>query len=201
MKATAVMSENSAPNGWSRLGTFLFSGLFLYILGRLLPALLLSDIDYGSRYQHAEPECLPSNYETVLNDPDFHINLGYALTKRGWYDYAETALYKAIELSPQAPLAYNNLGWLYLQQKKYWKAVENLQRALQLVPGSPISRNNLYDAYQRLMESAPNPAEKARLSQELQVLLAPAPAALTPPRSQPESPPSPRLPDGSAQPH
>jgi len=82
----------------------------------------------------------------VMADPreaERHVTLGHHLSQRGRFVEAEASYRKAIELSPNHPLAHNNLGWVQQMQGDTEGAIANYRRALQFDPSLRIARRNL----------------------------------------------------------
>lgn len=54
------------------------------------------------------------------------------LAQRKYYEQAETALLRSIQLNPKYPFSYNNLGSVYYAQSRFKKAEKNFKKAISL---------------------------------------------------------------------
>jgi tetratricopeptide (TPR) repeat protein len=101
-----------------------------------------------SRLPATETDRLPSAAVSTSADQDpekaaHYLMLGHQISQEHRYGEAETCFRKALELSPNHPMAHNNLGWVRQMQGHNDEAVEGYQRALQLDPRLRIARRNL----------------------------------------------------------
>jgi tetratricopeptide (TPR) repeat protein len=71
------------------------------------------------------------------------IEKGWSRISLGEYAAAETALFKALELSPNDPQAASLLGWAQMHQEKYDEALMNFQRVLMREPANALARINV----------------------------------------------------------
>jgi tetratricopeptide (TPR) repeat protein len=71
------------------------------------------------------------------------IEKGWSRLSLGDYDGAETALLKAIELSPGDPQSEALLGWAQMLQEKYDEALMNFQKVLMRQPQNALARINV----------------------------------------------------------
>jgi tetratricopeptide (TPR) repeat protein len=71
------------------------------------------------------------------------IEKGWSRLSLGDYDGAETALKKAIELSPGDPQSEALLGWAQMLNEKYDEALANFQKVLMREPASALARINV----------------------------------------------------------
>jgi tetratricopeptide (TPR) repeat protein len=71
------------------------------------------------------------------------IEKGWSRLSLGDYDGAETALRKAIELSPGDPQSEALLGWAQMLNEKYDEALMNFQKVLMREPQSALARINV----------------------------------------------------------
>jgi len=71
------------------------------------------------------------------------IERGWSRISLGDYAAAETALEKALELSPNDPQAAALLGWAQMHQEKYDDALMNFQRVLMTEPANALARINV----------------------------------------------------------
>jgi tetratricopeptide (TPR) repeat protein len=71
------------------------------------------------------------------------IEKGWSRLSLGDYDGAETALKKAIELSPGDPQSEALLGWARMLNEKYDEALGNFQKVLMREPSNAIARINV----------------------------------------------------------
>jgi tetratricopeptide (TPR) repeat protein len=71
------------------------------------------------------------------------IEKGWSRLSLGDYEGAETALNKAIELSPNDPQSEALLGWALMLQEKYDDALMNFQRVLMREPANALARINV----------------------------------------------------------
>ena len=76
-------------------------------------------------------------------------NLGYVYSERGWFQEAEKAFKKALQLRPDHPGTHYNLGNLYLSMGQLDMAIEEYQKAIALKPDYIEAHNNLAIAYKR----------------------------------------------------
>lgn len=83
------------------------------------------------QYQHA----LVKVKETP-NNPDSHIDLGWALYQKGQYNEALAEYKKATVLDDKNPRAYLNLGITYRKVEKKDIAITSFQKAIELNPKS-----------------------------------------------------------------
>jgi tetratricopeptide (TPR) repeat protein len=71
------------------------------------------------------------------------IEKGWSRISLGDYEGAETALTKALELSPNDPQSESLLGWAQMLQEKYDDALLNFQRVLMRQPSNALARINV----------------------------------------------------------
>jgi tetratricopeptide (TPR) repeat protein len=71
------------------------------------------------------------------------IEKGWSRISVGDYTAAETALTKALELSPNDIQATSLLGWAQMHQEKYDDALMNFQRVLMKEPANSLARINV----------------------------------------------------------
>lgn len=71
------------------------------------------------------------------------IEKGWSRLSLGDYEGAETALVKAIELSPGDPQSEALLGWAQMLQDKYDDALMNFQKVLMREPANALARINV----------------------------------------------------------
>jgi tetratricopeptide (TPR) repeat protein len=71
------------------------------------------------------------------------IEKGWSRLSLGDYDGAETALRKAIELSPGDPQSEALLGWAQMLNEKYDEALMNFQKVLMREPQNALARINV----------------------------------------------------------
>ena len=71
------------------------------------------------------------------------IEKGWSRISLGDYAAAETALGKALELSPNDPQAVSLLGWAQMHQEKHDDALLNFQRVLMKEPANALARINV----------------------------------------------------------
>jgi len=71
------------------------------------------------------------------------IEKGWSRISLGDYPAAETALAKALELSPNDLQAVSLLGWAQMHQEKYDDALLNFQRVLMKEPANALARINV----------------------------------------------------------
>ncbi len=71
------------------------------------------------------------------------IEKGWSRISVGDYPAAETALTKALELSPNDIQATSLLGWAQMHQEKYDDALMNFQRVLMKEPANSLARINV----------------------------------------------------------
>lgn len=71
------------------------------------------------------------------------IEKGWSRLSLGDYEGAETALVKAIELSPGDPQSEALLGWAQMLQEKYDDALMNFQKVLMREPANALARINV----------------------------------------------------------
>jgi tetratricopeptide (TPR) repeat protein len=71
------------------------------------------------------------------------VEKGWSRISLGDYAAAETALGKALELSPNDLQAVSLLGWAQMHQEKYDDALMNFQRVLMKEPANALARINV----------------------------------------------------------
>lgn len=71
------------------------------------------------------------------------IDLGIARRRAGDLDAARDSLLKAIELSPEHPVALNELGIVYRKLGRFAEARQSYEAALAVYPGYHYARRNL----------------------------------------------------------
>lgn len=71
------------------------------------------------------------------------IDKGWSLISSGDYGAAETALTKALQLSPGEPQAESLLGWAMMLNEKYDEALLAFQKVLMREPANALARVNL----------------------------------------------------------
>ncbi|MFL5582336.1 MAG: tetratricopeptide repeat protein [Gemmatimonadaceae bacterium] len=71
------------------------------------------------------------------------IEKGWSRLSLGDYEGAETALHKAIELSPNDPQSEALLGWAQMLQEKHDDALLNFQKVLMRQPANALARINV----------------------------------------------------------
>ncbi len=71
------------------------------------------------------------------------IEKGWSRLSLGDYDGAESALNRALELSPNDPQAEALLGWAQMLQEKYDDALMNFQKVLMRQPANALARINV----------------------------------------------------------
>lgn len=115
------------------------------------PRAFLAHTDLGDIYMdQGKTDAAIQQYRLSLAlrmDPEICHNLGNALLQTGRPDEAFAYFKKAIELSPEYPIAYSDLGNLYLQKGQVDMAIEFIQKALQIEPDLPMATYNLGNAY------------------------------------------------------
>ena len=71
------------------------------------------------------------------------IEKGWSRLSLGDYDGAETALNRALELSPNDPQSEALLGWAQMLNEKYDEALMNFQKVLMRQPANALARINV----------------------------------------------------------
>ncbi|MDP1890533.1 MAG: tetratricopeptide repeat protein [Gemmatimonadaceae bacterium] len=71
------------------------------------------------------------------------IEKGWSRLSLGDYEAAETALKRALELSPNDPQSEALLGWAQMLQEKYDEALMNFQKVLMRQPANALARINV----------------------------------------------------------
>ena len=71
------------------------------------------------------------------------IEKGWSRLSLGDYEAAETALRRALELSPNDPQSEALLGWAQMLQEKYDEALMNFQKVLMRQPANALARINV----------------------------------------------------------
>lgn len=71
------------------------------------------------------------------------IEKGWSRLSLGDYEAAETALKRALELSPNDPQSEALLGWAQMLQEKYDEALLNFQKVLMRQPANALARINV----------------------------------------------------------
>src|SRR5688572_4829284 len=71
------------------------------------------------------------------------IEKGWSRISLGDYEGAETALNRALELSPNDPQSESLLGWAQMLQEKYDDALLNFQKVLMRQPSNALARINV----------------------------------------------------------
>lgn len=71
------------------------------------------------------------------------IEKGWSRLSLGDYDGAETALHRALELSPNDPQSEALLGWAQMLNEKYDEALMNFQKVLMRQPANALARINV----------------------------------------------------------
>jgi tetratricopeptide (TPR) repeat protein len=71
------------------------------------------------------------------------VEKGWALISAGDHAAAETALARALELSPNNPQAESLLGWAQMLQEKHDDALLNFQKVLMREPANALARINV----------------------------------------------------------
>src|SRR5215213_2556154 len=71
------------------------------------------------------------------------IEKGWSRISLGDYEGAESALLKALELSPNDPQSESLLGWAQMLQEKYDDALLNFQKVLMRQPANALARINV----------------------------------------------------------
>jgi tetratricopeptide (TPR) repeat protein len=71
------------------------------------------------------------------------VEKGWSRLSLGDYEGAETALVKALELSPNDPQTEALLGWAQMLQEKYDDALLNFQKVLMRQPANALARINV----------------------------------------------------------
>ncbi len=71
------------------------------------------------------------------------IEKGWSRLSLGDYEAAETALHRALELSPNDPQSEALLGWAQMLQEKYDEALMNFQKVLMRQPSNALARINV----------------------------------------------------------
>jgi len=84
----------------------------------------------------------PSGYEDHIGASTF-IEKGWSKLALGDHEGAETALRKAIELSPNDPQSQALLGWALMHQEKYDEALKLFQTVLGKQPDNSLARINI----------------------------------------------------------
>lgn len=71
------------------------------------------------------------------------IEKGWSRLSLGDFEGAETALMRAIELSPNDPTSESLLGWAQMLQEKFEPALANFQKVLMREPANSLARVNV----------------------------------------------------------
>jgi Tfp pilus assembly protein PilF len=71
-----------------------------------------------------------------------HIALGMELANRNRLNEAVWAYEKALQINPQAPIAYNNICAAFNVMGRHADALENCEKALNLEPHFALAKNN-----------------------------------------------------------
>ncbi len=77
------------------------------------------------------------------------VDVAMELMNKGQYEAVIPEWRKALQLSPEEPLAHNNLGFALAEAGKVEEAVKHYRRALELDPQYPEAHNNLGEALAR----------------------------------------------------
>lgn len=99
----------------------------------------LPHYNLGNRYlEHERLDEAIEQYETAISlyqyDPDFYINLGYALRKIKDYAGAEKAFRKALSLNDKDWLSWSNLANSLLKQDRLPETIAAFEKCLKCAP-------------------------------------------------------------------
>lgn len=92
-----------------------------------------------------KPVSIEELQEKVKVAPSYpnYVDLGVNLAKANRGIEALAAYNKAIEINPQAPLAWNNICAELNTQKRFAEAIPNCEKAISLEPNFVLAQNNL----------------------------------------------------------
>ena len=90
--------------------------------------------------------------EKIQKAPSYnnYISLGLAYAKDANHKEAVVAYEKAIEINPEAPLAWNNLCVAYNNLKDFSKAISHCENAIRIEPLFQLAKNNLKYAKEQI---------------------------------------------------
>jgi len=97
----------------------------------------------GGAVQPTAPQPVASPVRADHIGASTFIEKGWSRISLGDYPAAETALGKALELSPNDLQAVSLLGWAQMHQEKYDDALMNFQRVLMKEPANALARINV----------------------------------------------------------
>ena len=97
----------------------------------------------GGATQPTAPQPVASPVRADHIGASTFIEKGWSRISLGDYPAAETALGKALELSPNDLQAVSLLGWAQMHQEKYDDALMNFQRVLMKEPANALARINV----------------------------------------------------------
>lgn len=102
--------------------------------------------------------------ELIAVSPSYenYISLGLELSKVNRGTEAVAAYRKAIEINPQAPIAWNNMCAEFNNLQRYADAIANCKKAIELEPKFQLARNNLELANTRIVELKKVVSEKKK---------------------------------------
>jgi tetratricopeptide (TPR) repeat protein len=111
------------------------------------------------------------DYNRIMTDQDFHVNLGVAYLQAGQEEEARIEFNRALKINPADLFAMNNLGLLDFKAQKYREAITRFRAILQQNPNMSVAKNNLFDTYVQLLKSCPSEEEKKAIRQEISEVL------------------------------
>jgi superkiller protein 3 len=134
----------------------------LFVIGYFL--FTLSDLQLGkSDLGHFRYDAAIQRFEKILerqpHNPEAHLYLGLALSKRGDYDGAIAEFQWVKENYPHQEFpatVHSDIGMVYFAKRKYLEAIEELKKAILLDPSSAKAYFNLgtvYSAYGDIPEA------------------------------------------------
>ncbi len=105
------------------------------------------------------------NYDELVDDADFHINMGLAYLNQGLYEQSIFENKQAIRIVPEYGSAYNNLGYANYLMGKYDEAIKWYEDGLKVEPDSLHLRGNIEYCLQEALKKTEDP-EKRQVYQE-----------------------------------
>jgi len=132
-----------------------------------------------SRQPAAPPPA--ADYARLIDDENFHVQLGVAYASSGMLDQAVFEQQQALRINPASLPALTSLGYVLYLKGHFQESASALERALSVDPHSDLARSNLLMTCARAIETATSDDERRRWQNRRLAAAVPSPAgAVTP---------------------
>ncbi|RMD98673.1 MAG: tetratricopeptide repeat protein [Deltaproteobacteria bacterium] len=159
----------------SRITLLLLAIILLYIGFRAVICLVRDDRRLVSEPLRSPPDCPEAGvnyrFDDWVEDFAFHLGMGEAYARAGYFDPAILEYRQALRLAPRHAGAHAQLARIYGNLGLYEEAMAELKAAIRHDPSGTATREAIREVYEKRIEAALTPEEQERLRAESAKLL------------------------------